>query len=70
VPNQRSKRKVFLGGYVEKDLKRRLVSMAKEAGMGHDRFGFVMSLISRPLAQRRKKSGLVSAKPKAALARP
>jgi len=55
VPNQRAKTKVFLGGYVEKDLKRQLVTMAKQAGMGHDRFGFVMSLIAAPLAQRRRK---------------
>ena len=55
MPNQRAKTKVFLGGYVEKDLKRQLVSMAREAGMNHDRFGFVMSLISGPLAKRRRK---------------
>jgi hypothetical protein len=55
VPNQRSKRKVFLGGYIEKPLKRRLVSMARDAGMNHDRFGYVMSLISGPLTQRRRK---------------
>lgn len=54
MPNQRSKRKVFLGGYVDKGLKRQLVAMARDAGMNHDRFGFVMSLISGPLERRRK----------------
>lgn len=55
MPNQRSKNKVFLGGYIEKPLKRKLVSMARSAGMNHDRFGYVMGLINGPLSRRRRK---------------
>lgn len=70
MPNQRSENKIFLGGYVEKDLKRRLVSMAKEAGMSHNRFGFVMELISEPLNRRRKMSKRPAAARPKRLARP
>ena len=52
MPNRRSKDKVFLGGFVEKSLKRRLISLARDAGMDHDRFGFVVGLVSDKVARR------------------
>lgn len=71
MPNQRSQTKVFLGGYVDKALKRQLIGMARDAGMDHNRFGFIMELISDPLKQRRKKlKRSAAAKPVKRLARP
>lgn len=55
MPNQRSKDKTYLGGFVEKTLHKRLVQMAKAAGMEHNKFGFAAQLIREALARRKPK---------------
>ena len=52
VPNQRAKNKVRLGGFVDRELYRAVVAMAKEAGMEHNKFGFTQKLILEGLALR------------------
>ena len=52
VPNQRAKNKVRLGGFVDRELYRAVVALAKEAGMGHNKFGFTQKLILEGLALR------------------
>jgi hypothetical protein len=47
MPNQRSKNKAYLGGYVDKGLHAQLVKWAKEKGMGHNKFGFVAMLLRK-----------------------
>jgi hypothetical protein len=45
VPNQRSKNKVYLGGFVEKQLHTKIIAGAKKSGMQDNKFGFVAELI-------------------------
>jgi hypothetical protein len=52
VPNQRAKNKVRLGGFVDRELYRTVVALAKEAGMEHNKFGFTQQLILEGLALR------------------
>ena len=64
MPNQRSKNKQHLGGFVDKDLHAEIVRLAKKEGMEFNRFGFVQILISEALDQRKKKQKQVRAKKK------
>jgi hypothetical protein len=52
MPNQRSKDKTYLGGYVDKDLYAAILNLAKAEGMVHNKFGFVEKLIREALARR------------------
>jgi hypothetical protein len=56
MPNQRSKNKIQLGGFVDKKLHARIERMAKKDGMEFNRFGFVQKLILEAIAARKKKS--------------
>src|ERR1700752_4212558 len=55
MPNQRSKNKLHLGGFVEKELHAEIVRLAKKEGMEFNKFGFVQKLIVEALEQRKKK---------------
>jgi hypothetical protein len=55
MPNQRSKNKLHLGGFVDKELHAEIVRLARKEGMEHNKFGFVQTLIGEALEQRRKK---------------
>ena len=50
MPNQRAKNKVRLGGFVDRELYRAVVSLAKKEGMEHNKFGFTQKLILEGLA--------------------
>jgi hypothetical protein len=56
VPNQRSKDKVRLGGFVDRDLYRAVLAFAKREGMAEDKFGFAQKLISEALDRREPRS--------------
>ena len=62
MPNQRSKNKAHLGGFVDKDLHAEIVKMAKREGMESNRFGFVQKLIREAIERRLKKTPKKSAK--------
>lgn len=66
MPNQRAKNKVYLGGYVEKELQKAIVRGAKEAGMESNRFGFVASLVAKALGVKPKAAKAPKAAKKAA----
>jgi hypothetical protein len=51
MPNQRAKDKVYLGGFVKKQLRDQLSRLARKAGMGDNRFGYAVSLIEKSLEQ-------------------
>ena len=55
MPNQRSKNKLHLGGFVDKKLHEEIMRLAKKEDMEMNRFGFVQKLIEEALDQRRKK---------------
>ena len=55
MPNQRSKNKLHLGGFVEKELHEEIVRLARKEGMESNKFGFVQMLIVEALEQRKKK---------------
>lgn len=55
MPNQRSKNKQYLGGFVEKDFHAELIRLAKKEGMESNKFGFVSQLL-RESIQRRKRA--------------
>jgi len=55
MPNQRSKNKLHLGGFVDKELHAEIIRLAKKEGMEHNRFGFVQTLILEAIDQRKKK---------------
>lgn len=55
MPNQRSKNKAHLGGFVEKDLHDEIVRLAKKEGMDANKFGFVQKLIREAIERRKKK---------------
>ena len=59
MPNQRSKNKKHLGGFVEKPLLAKIVRLAKKEGMESNKFGFVQKLILEALAARKKKASPV-----------
>jgi hypothetical protein len=55
MPNQRSKNKAHLGGFIEKELNDELIRLAHEEGMGSNKFGFVQKLIREALDRRNRK---------------
>lgn len=55
MPNQRSKNKAHLGGYVDKKLYDELLRYAKKEGMESNKFGFVERLILEALESRKAK---------------
>jgi hypothetical protein len=55
MPNQRSKNKLHLGGFVDKDLHAEIVRLAKREGLEHNKFGFVQLLIVEALEKRKQK---------------
>jgi hypothetical protein len=55
MPNQRSKNKAYLGGFIDKKLNEQIIQLAKEEGMEKNKFGFVEKLVREGL-ERRKKS--------------
>lgn len=57
MPNQRSKDKAYLGGYVHKDLYAEIVRLAKQEGSGDNKFGFVATLIREGIERRGKRVG-------------
>jgi hypothetical protein len=66
MPGQRAKNKVILGGYVDRELHREIVRLARLEGMAHDRFGFVKKLILEAVDGRKAKP---ETKPKGSKAR-
>jgi hypothetical protein len=52
VPNQRSKNKTYLGGFVDRELHARIVRLAREAGMENNKFGFVTQLVEESIKRR------------------
>jgi hypothetical protein len=56
MPNQRSKNKAYLGGYIEKSLHAEIVRLASEEGMANNRFGYVELLIREALARRKQQA--------------
>ena len=57
MPNQRSKNKVRLGGFINSRLYRQIVSLSRKEGMADDKFGFAQKLIHESMAYRRKSQG-------------
>lgn len=53
MPNQRSKNKTYLGGFVDRELHQRIVRLARKAGMENNKFGFVTQLIEESIKRRR-----------------
>jgi hypothetical protein len=66
MPNQRSKTKVMIGGYLDKKLLATIERMAKAEGMGDNRFGFFMKLALEAIARRERRSALSRRSAKAA----
>jgi hypothetical protein len=62
MPNQRSKNKLHLGGFVDKEFHAEIVRLAKKEGMEANRFGFVQKLIHEALDRRRVKKKTASKK--------
>ncbi|MDB6021481.1 MAG: hypothetical protein JWQ04_1338 [Pedosphaera sp.] len=62
MPNQRSKNKLHLGGFVEKELHAEIVRLAKKEGMEANRFGFVQKLILEAIDRRKQKQKQARAK--------
>jgi len=60
MPNQRAKNKLYLGGFVEKELHAKIMRLAEESGMGDNRFGFVTQLVQEAI-QNRKRNGKAKA---------
>lgn len=56
MPNQRSKNKRHLGGFIPKALHAQIVRFADREGMEFNRFGFVEKLIQEALAARKKRA--------------
>jgi len=56
MPNQRSKNKTHLGGFVELKLHREILRMAKREGMEANKFGFVQKLIEEAIERRQKRA--------------
>ena len=57
MPSQRAKNKVMFGGYVEKSLKAELKKLARREGMGHNVFGYAMSLVEEKLKKKPRAQG-------------
>jgi hypothetical protein len=56
MPNQRSKDKTYIGGYLDKSIHAEILRMAEQEGMGKNKFGFVTILIQEAIALRKKKA--------------
>jgi hypothetical protein len=56
MPNQRSKNKVRLGGFVDRNLYEQVIRLAKKDGMEDNKFGFAQKLIREALARYKRKS--------------
>lgn len=56
VPNQRSKTKVRLGGFIGRELYRAVLAQAKLEGMERDKFGFAQKLLLEALQRREKRA--------------
>lgn len=54
MPNQRSKNKQYLGGFVEKSFHDELMRLAKKEGMGTNKFGFAAQLLREALQRRQR----------------
>lgn len=55
MPNQRSKNKAHLGGFVEKELHAEITRLAKLEGMEGNKFGFVQKLVREAIKLRKTK---------------
>jgi hypothetical protein len=55
MPNQRSKNKSHLGGFVDNELHAEIIRLARLEGMENNKFGFVQKLIREALAFRKQK---------------
>ena len=53
MPNQRSKNKAHLGGFVEIRLHNEIIRLAKREGMEKNKFGFVQKLIQEAIERRK-----------------
>ena len=60
MPNQRSPNKVRLGGFIDRQLHRQIMTLARREGMTDDKFGFARKLIEEALARRAKAKRRVS----------
>jgi len=56
VPNQRSKTKIRLGGFIERELYWAVRAQAKLEGMERDKFGFAQKLLREALERREKRA--------------
>jgi hypothetical protein len=56
VPNQRSKTKVRLGGFIERELYLAVLAEAKLEGMSRDKFGFAQKLLQEAIERREKRA--------------
>jgi hypothetical protein len=56
MPNQRSKSKAYLGGYIDKRLHDEIKRRAVEAGMANNKFGYVEKMIQQAIARRKRKT--------------
>jgi hypothetical protein len=52
MPNQRAKNKLYLGGFVDKRLHALILRQARQAGMQHNKYGFVTQLLQEALKSR------------------
>lgn len=66
MPNQRSANKVRLGGFIDRELHREIMTLAKQEGMARDKFGFTRKLIEEALASRGRAAQARSGRAKAA----
>ena len=57
MPNQRSKNKRYLGGFVDKNLNSKIVRGARAAGMQDNKSGFMTQLLQEALARRNRARG-------------
>lgn len=55
VPNQRDKSKLYLGGFVEKELQATLSRMAREEGLADNRFGLITRLLKEAIRSRSRR---------------
>jgi hypothetical protein len=53
MPNQRSKNKSYIGGYIDKNLHEEIKVLAREEGMEKNKFGFVEKLVREAIARRK-----------------
>jgi len=60
VPNQRSKNKVYIGGFVDKELNARIVRLTKSSGMERNKFGLVEQLIREAINRRQRKASVAA----------